>query len=284
MMSRLCHSRRRTLGATPCGRLAMRRRRTRAERGEPLDAQTDFYNTSQGRPLRIEDAIPVEYRGVELNVAPLRLDFLRTTRGTGRFTRRRRSGFFRGLNFSSPCRSRTSTHPTTSARGSCGPRHFGAPCVEHGDVDTGARDCRRRLASRWAVRRRHRRTGPQGNLDSNASVGSLPRQRSSLRRARRRAPTTRATFDANDGRDLSRWLAGSRSTRRLRLHSLLVTAESFAEQPISRMTPVAWSAGTGLRYQLTPRWTMDAGIGRRFSGDDRAWYVTFGSAYALGLR
>ena len=37
-------------------------------------AQTDFYNTSVGRPLRIEDAVPAEYRAVELNLAPVRLD------------------------------------------------------------------------------------------------------------------------------------------------------------------------------------------------------------------
>ena len=38
----------------------------------PLSAQTDFYNTSVGRPLRIEYPSPVEYRGVELDLAPLR--------------------------------------------------------------------------------------------------------------------------------------------------------------------------------------------------------------------
>src|SRR5688572_10242042 len=37
-----------------------------------LTAQTDYYNTSAGRPLRIEDALTVEYRAVELNLAPLR--------------------------------------------------------------------------------------------------------------------------------------------------------------------------------------------------------------------
>jgi hypothetical protein len=29
---------------------------------------------------------------------------------------------------------------------------------------------------------------------------------------------------------------------------------------------------------------MDAGAGRRFTGNDRTWYVTLGSAYAFGLR
>ena len=42
-----------------------------------LPAQTDYYNTSAGRPLRIEDALPVEYRGVELDLAPLRWESAR---------------------------------------------------------------------------------------------------------------------------------------------------------------------------------------------------------------
>jgi len=38
-----------------------------------LRAQTDYYNTSAGRPMRIEDAAPLEYRGVELDLAPRNL-------------------------------------------------------------------------------------------------------------------------------------------------------------------------------------------------------------------
>jgi hypothetical protein len=47
-----------------------------ASAASTLSAQTDFYNTSPGRPVRVEDAVPVEYRAVELNVAPVRLDLL----------------------------------------------------------------------------------------------------------------------------------------------------------------------------------------------------------------
>src|SRR5690606_12307925 len=38
----------------------------------PLAAQTDFYNTDRGRPLRVEDAIVVERHAFELQAAPLR--------------------------------------------------------------------------------------------------------------------------------------------------------------------------------------------------------------------
>ena len=40
----------------------------------PVSAQTDYYNTDRGRPLRIEDAYALEYRGLELQAAPLRVE------------------------------------------------------------------------------------------------------------------------------------------------------------------------------------------------------------------
>jgi hypothetical protein len=60
-------------------------------------------------------------------------------------------------------------------------------------------------------------------------------------------------------------------------------AESYAEEPLDGDATVAWNAAAGVRYQLSTRWAMDGGVGRRFTGDDRAWHVTFGTAYALGF-
>jgi hypothetical protein len=37
-------------------------------------AQTDYFNTDPGRPLRTADAYPVEYRALELQLAPLRVE------------------------------------------------------------------------------------------------------------------------------------------------------------------------------------------------------------------
>ena len=37
-------------------------------------AQTDYYNTDAGRPIRIEDAYPVERRAFEVQLAPLSLE------------------------------------------------------------------------------------------------------------------------------------------------------------------------------------------------------------------
>ena len=40
----------------------------------PAAAQTDYYNTDRGRPVRIEDASPVERYAFELQLAPVRLE------------------------------------------------------------------------------------------------------------------------------------------------------------------------------------------------------------------
>ena len=45
-----------------------------------------------------------------------------------------------------------------------------------------------------------------------------------------------------------------------------------------------WNAGAGLRYQVSPNFALDGGIGKRLTGSDRSWFVTFGVARVFGLR
>jgi len=248
-----------------------------------LDAQTDFYNTSPGRPLRVEDAVPVEYRAVELNVAPLRLDVMREDTRFWSLHPEATIGILprTQLQFAMPIGYVDA--PTTSTVGVAG-------------LDVSVLHALNMETSIPALAVSGDISLPVGPLGGTATYGTLkgimtrtlPWARFHGNAQFTAGPSTSsddpATSAANEGRDLSRWLAGIAVDKTFALHSLLVTAESFAEQPISNGASVAWSAGAGLRYQLDPRWTMDAGIGRRFSGDDPAWYVTFGSAYAVGLR
>jgi hypothetical protein len=67
------------------------------------------------------------------------------------------------------------------------------------------------------------------------------------------------------------------------LRSLLLAAELVVQQPLSSGEEPVTLAGAGVRYQLAPRWAVDAGLGKRLTGDERPWHVTFGSAYAFGL-
>ena len=78
-------------------------------------------------------------------------------------------------------------------------------------------------------------------------------------------------------------MAGIAVDRAFPLRSLLVTAELTTAQPMHDGEELSWSAGTGARYQYSPRWALDAGIGKRLSGPDGSWFVTVGSAYAFGL-
>ena len=83
--------------------------------------------------------------------------------------------------------------------------------------------------------------------------------------------------------ELSSWLGGIAVDRAFPLEALLVSGEVYAREPLRRGESLQWNTGVGLRYQLDPRVNIDSGVGRRLTGDDRGWYITFGAAYAMGL-
>jgi hypothetical protein len=56
-----------------------------------------------------------------------------------------------------------------------------------------------------------------------------------------------------------------------------------ARQPLSRGERVELAAGVGTRAQLSPRWALDGGVGRRLTGAEQGWYLTAGTAYAFGI-
>jgi hypothetical protein len=246
-----------------------------------LHAQTDFYNTSAGRPVRIEDAVPIEYRAVELNVAPLRLDFLKDEARYWTVRPEATIGILPRTHLQLSMPIGYLDHPATSARGVAGVNisllhalnmETSIPALAiAADVSLPAGPLGGQ-STYGTLKGIVTRTFPWARLHANAEITAGPSMSSA------------DSGERDDGRDLSRWLAGVAIDKTFVFHSLLVTAESFAEQPVRDDADIAWSAGTGLRYQLSPRWAMDAGIGRRFNGDDPSWYLTFGSAYAFGIR
>ena len=249
-----------------------------------LGAQTDYYNTSVGRPLRVEDAIPVEYRAVELDVAPLRLELFRGSTRSWSIHPETTIGILPRMQLQIALPVAYVDAPLTSTRGLAG-------------VEISALHALNAETSIPAVAIAADLSLPAGPLGGNGTYGSIKGILTRTLRFARFHANVQMTAgpgqptigdppapDAPDARDASRWLAGLAVDKTFPLHSILVTAESFAERPIRDGEPVAWSAGTGFRYQLSPRWAMDAGVGRRFTGDDRAWFATFGSAYVFGLR
>ena len=245
----------------------------------PLSAQTDFYNTSVGRPLRIEDASPVEYRGVELDLAPLRWEsgrnathrwFLHPEAAVGIFPRTQLQV---GLPFAFV------DDQTSSVHGVAG-MEISALHALNAETSIPAFAVAGDLLL------------PAGSLGPGAPYGTFKAIMTRTLRVARIHANAQFTIgpaidedDADRGAfDVSRWLGGIAVDKTFPLRSLLLSVESFAEQPIASGASVEWNAGAGARLQLAPRWAVDAGVGRRFTGDNRMWYVTLGSASALGRR
>jgi hypothetical protein len=253
-------------------------------------AQTDYYNTDAGRPLTIEDAYPVERRAVELQAAPLRLE--RVLGGTYRWGiepeiavgllprtqfevgvplvyvdrvgdggRRQRSAGAAGVDVSvlHTLNVETAIPALAVSAGLLLPAGALGPDHAYGTVKAIAT-----------------RTFSWARLHANAQAAFGPGLSVS-------AAGAAADPVGGNALELSRWLAGLSIDRALALRSLLVSAEAFARAPVVRGQPVEWNAGLGSRWQASPRWALDAGVGRHLTGDDRGWYVTAGGAYAVGL-
>jgi hypothetical protein len=93
--------------------------------------------------------------------------------------------------------------------------------------------------------------------------------------------------DAGEGDEVgeaSRWMAGIAVDRAFPIRSILVTADLFAEQALDPDESLGWTAEAGLRYQTSPQFNVDLGIGRRFAGGEQGWSFTVGVAHAFALR
>jgi hypothetical protein len=64
---------------------------------------------------------------------------------------------------------------------------------------------------------------------------------------------------------------------------MLVIGDVYARQPLAD-DDLEWNVSGGVRYQLNPRFALDAGIGRRLTGNEQGWFITFGTAYAFAIR
>ncbi|HYH82407.1 MAG TPA: hypothetical protein VEX86_21630 [Longimicrobium sp.] len=244
----------------------------------PAAAQTDYYNTDAGRPIRVEDAYPTERYAFELQVAPLRLE-------------RERGGAY---NWELAPEIAYGILPRTQVEVGF-PLRFLDPGGE-GDV--------RGLAG-IEIAALHNLNVETTTLPAFAlaadvllPVGGLgPDRAYTTGKAIATRTFSFARFHANaqytlgaapgageQAGEASRWMAGLAVDRTFPLRSLLATADVFAEQPLDDGAALAWTAEAGVRYQLSPQLNVDLGVGRRFTGGDEGWFFTFGTARAFGLR
>jgi hypothetical protein len=240
-------------------------------------AQTDYYNTDVGRPITVEDAYAIEHRGVELQAAPLRLE--RTAGGVYRWALEPEVAV--GI---LPRTQLEVGVPLAYADLGLG-RHVGGLA----GVDVS-------LLHNLNVETRLPALGVRGGVLLPAGAFGPDRAYPSLTAiATKTFPWARFHLNAQGtlgaasstasgaARDVSRWMAGAAVDRTFPLRALLVTGELVARRPLVDGAEVEWRAGAGSRYQLTPRWAIDGGVGRRLTGDERAWYLTAGGAWAFGL-
>lgn len=246
-------------------------------------AQTDYYNTDAGRPIRVEDAYALERRGFELQAAPLRLE-------------RNRGGVYRwGIEpeIAYGILPRTQLEvgfPLAFVESGLGSRRTSGLAgidisVLH-NLNAETRLPALAIAAQVLV--------PAGNLGPDRAYPSVTGIATKTFPWARFHVNGQYTFGDAPGVatstvvgaqvvEVSRWLGGIAVDRTLPLRSLLLTGEVYAEGGLADDSDPEWNAGVGTRYQLSPRLAMDAGLGRRLSGTDRTWYLTAGGAFAFGL-
>lgn len=260
-----------------------------ATTGPRAGAQTDYYNTDKGRPLTIEDAYPTERYAFEVQVAPLRLE--RTKGGVYQWAIEPELTY--GI------------LPRTHLE-------IGAP-FSYVDVGGGSRKAG--LAG-VDISVLHNLNVETLTLPALAVLGNvlLPAGGFGPERAvysakgiaTRTIGKTRFHLngsyafgsDLNEERQLGvisletqpgrvevpRWLGGIAADRTFPLRSMLIGAEVFAERPLVAGADVGWNAATGIRYQLSPYFNVDGGVGKQLNGDDRSWFATFGLSRSFALR
>ena len=240
----------------------------------PAAAQTDYYNTDAGRPLRVEDARPVERHAWEIALAPLRLE----RASGGEYAWEVEPEIAYGI------------LPHTHVE-------VGVPFVVHDGADgerTGvaglhlsalhALNVETRTWPALAVGASARL--PVGGLapdDAYATVTGIATRTSGWGRAHVNGGWTFGP-EAADADDESRWMAALAVDRALPLRALLWTADVVAEQPLDADADLRWTAEAGFRYQVSPQTVVDGGAGRVLSGGDEGWYVTVGATYAFAVR
>jgi hypothetical protein len=252
----------------------------------PVQGQTDYYNTDAGRPGQIEDALVLERYGFELQAAPLRVE-------------RARGGVY---SWGVEPELAYGVLPLTQlevgfplALVDAGPAGYTAglagvdvTLLQGLNVETAIPA----LALGWGVLLPAGALGPERAYASVKAIAtrtlSWARFHANAQYTFGRRPGEQSADDHSHSLgagsvELSRWLAGVAADKTFPLRSLLMTGEVYARKPLHVGQPVEWNAGTGARYQVSPRWAMDGGVGRRLNGDDRGWYVTVGAAYAFGV-
>ena len=249
-------------------------------------AQT-YVNTGPGRPMQIEDAMPVARFTLESRLAPVSFGGV-----AGRTVAIVEPGLTYGLvprlqvDIAAPVGFRHGNDGTST-----GVAGIGLSTLYAFNVETRVLPAVAARASivlpvgSFGPRRAHEslraiatRTFPWGRLHFNHqyTFGDEP------------VPTviepSSVTASSDVGGVLSRWMTGVAVDHAFPIRGVLMAAELSARHPLVDSLSVQWHAGVGLRYQLNAAVSLDVGGSAAFAGDERPWSVRFGVSRAMSLR
>ena len=253
------------------------------------EAQTDYYNTDRNRPIRIEDAYATERYAFDVHLAPIRLE--RSAGGIYSW------GIDPEVAYGILPRTQLEVGLPVAFIDLDASRRVGlagldVSLLHNLNVETSSLPA---LAFRATV------IAPVGSLAPDRAYPSLQGMLTRTYRWARFHVNAAYTFgdspsspaatsgtaspaNGSGASEISRWLAGAAIDRTFPLRSMLLTGEVYAQQPIHADEDVEWHAGAGLRYQVNPVFALDGGVGKRLTGSDRAWFVTFGIARVFAIR
>ncbi len=242
----------------------------------PAGAQTDFYNTDRGRPLRTEDAIPVERRAFELQLAPL--TFSRLARGAAEW------GVAPELAWGIAPRTQVELAVPVIVHDAAG---LNRTLTELAGVEF---DLLHQLNAETAIPALaigagvHLPAGPASPDRALTSVRALVTRTLAWGRLHVNGSyTLGGSFVAGQrgAGEAERWSAGLAMDHTFVFRSLLVGAEVYAVAPLVEDLDAEWHASAGFRKQLSPRLAIDAGLTRTLSAPVARWGLTVGAAYAF---
>lgn len=242
----------------------------------PAAAQTDYYNTDPGRPVRIEDASPVERHAFELQLAPVRLE----REGGGTYHWEVAPELAYGI---LPRTQVEVAFPLALADGGDDGSTRGLAGIELAalynlNVET------RTLPALAVVAEVLLPVGALAPDEAYTSLKGIATRTFAGARVHLNGQFTLGPDTDGPVGDASRWMAGVAVDRTFPLRSLLLIGDVYAEQPLDDGAALGWTAEAGVRYQTSPQFNIDFGGGRRFAGDEQGWFLTFGAAHAFAVR
>lgn len=278
-------------------------------------AQVDYRNIDTGRPTRIGDATPTERKALELSMTSARLE--RLTLGRYRLQLEPRLAYGMFPNTEVSLRMPVYFYERSlSPRAGIGGFGLGSEhqLVMEGltipafaiaaemFVPTGPNAVRtsysgKALLTKTLSRYRAHVNGGAGSFSFRAPAGSItiipPLHGPCMLDAGGEIAIRGMCAAPMPGEDLAAstamsehevrthayWTAGLAIDRTFPLKSLVVIADVFAQKYNGIGRDPDWTGEIGARKQVTRALVVDGAVGRLFTGESRAWFVTFGTTF-----